>query len=510
MSYEVVVIGGGINGLCAALRLAKAGRKVLIVERASQVGGLARAEEFHPGFWSPGILHDSSLIRPSLVEEFGLNQFGLKFRDQAPDLFMPDMDGTGLNLAHDPASARAEIERQMPQDADAYQDFRDFVQRVSPVIRDLLENPPIQVQPNGMAGYWSLFQKGLALRRLGAGDIYELARVGPMCIADWMNERFDSPLLKAILAHFGIEGAFCGPWSPGTAINTLLREAAAGPGLVGGPANLVHALEQACHQAGVKILTGCAVESLELEHGSIKGLRAQGDLIHTRQVLATCSLKHLFLDLLPETALPLELEDWVNRWRIRGDTAKIHLALNGPLQFAGRPKEFAPVRVITGADLDEQERAFDAVKYSEASQQPLLDLYLPAAEGTVEGKSAQQVGSLLVRFVPQAGWNETTRAALLENVLNELQRYAPNLRESLVASQLMTPTDLEEHYGVAGGHLFHGEHALDQLMFLRPHMDFARYQTPFSGLYLGGGSSHPGGGITGLPGLLAARTMMSS
>jgi phytoene dehydrogenase-like protein len=508
--YDVIVIGAGPNGLTTAALLAKRGRKVLVLEGREHIGGLAAGEEFHPGYRTAGVLHDTTRVRPWVVEELGLRRQGLEFRSDPPPVLLPELDGEGLVLDRDPGKAAAELSRRSADDAGKYRGYRAFVKRVSATIRKLADRrPPNLIEP-GLGDLLGLGGAALSLRLLGRKDMMEVLRIAPMCVADWLNEWFDSELLKAGLAAPTLEGCFAGPWSPGTTTNLLWMESTIAEPIAGGPRALIAALEKAAVAYGVEIRCGTAVEGLVLDNDRVAGVSiGGGEVLQPKTVAASCHPKHLFLELLPSAALSATLGRDISNFRSRGTTAKLNLALSGPPEFSCRPG-FKPERIRIGETIDDLERAFDPVKYRRFARRPALDISVPTIETPELAPAGHHVLSILVHCAPhelEGSWNEASRDELYRAVVDRLSEYAPGIEGAIVGHQVLSPSDLEAVYGVSGGHLFHGEHATDQLA-VRPAPGCTRYRTPFAGLFLCGSGSHPGGGITCAPGALAARAIL--
>ena len=505
-SFDVIVIGAGHNGLTTACLLAKKGRRVLVLERRDVTGGLCAGEEFHPGYRSPGLLHDTACIRPAVVDTLQLTAHGLELIDE-PAVFSPQRDGRGLLLHSDAAAAASEIAVHSEKDANAYHAFRVFLEKVRGLVEPVLNDPLPDLESVSAGGMFGLLRHGLSFRSLGRKHMMELFRVPPMCVADWLREYFETELLNASLATPAILGTWCGPWSPGTAANLIIRECTARRAVRGGGAALVGSLESAARSLGVDIRTASGVERIDVKKGSVSGVTlAGGETIDGRAVVSSLDPKSTFLSLVRPHDIQHKFEHRVQMWRMRGTTAKVHLAVNRPLEFASRP-DLRAEHIRTGEELDQLERAFDAVKYRRFSERPLLDIYVPTVSRPGDAPSGHDVVSVLAHFVPyqlDGGWNDEMRERVGDAVVAELETYAPGVTSSIVAREVLTPSDIEFRYGVTGGHVHHGEHALDQLI-TRPTLETTRYATPIAGLFLCGAGTFPGGGITCAPGALAAR-----
>ncbi|MBI1853676.1 MAG: NAD(P)/FAD-dependent oxidoreductase [Planctomycetes bacterium] len=510
MKVDAVVIGAGHNGLTTAALLAKSGRKIVVVEKRDKVGGLCALEEFHPGFKVPGVHLDTSGVRRDVAESLDLARHGLAFVAEEPPVFAPASDGPGLLLHRDPAKADAEIRAHSARDAKRYVEFRAFIGRVRGFIARLLNEPPPDLNGTGAGELWDLARTAIALRRLGADDMLEIARIAPTCVADWLNGWFECELLKAALAGPSLHGTFMGPWSSGTTATSLLQECVASGGVRGGSAALVTALHAAARAAGVDVRLGSAVEHIDVAGGRVKGVTlASRETIECSIVASSCDPKRTLLDLVAATHLAPRFAMAMRNYRMRGTSAKVHLALRRPLEFRARPGQVFEI-ARTGETLDELERAFDPVKYRKFSSEPILEIRVPSISSPELAPAGQHVASILVNGAPaelEGGWTDARRDELGNAVVNALARYAPGVRESIVAREVLTPLDIEQRYGVTGGHIHHGEHALDQLV-MRPAPQCARYATPIEGLYLCGSGSHPGGGVTCAPGALAAKTII--
>ena len=438
-----------------------------------------------------------------------LHEHGLSRAPEPLQVLSPQRDGRGLVLSPDPGASAGEIGAFSETDVRQYTRHREFIEKVRGVVSDAMNNVPADWLDIGAGGVATLFRQALDIRRLGRRDMIELVRVAPMCVADWLNEWFETGLLKCSLAMPAILGGWVGPWSPGTSTNLLLWECLAGNPVQGGAAAVAVALERAAKQLGVDVRTSCEVDRIRVKKTRVMGVRLSGgEEIDAPVVLSSADPKTTFLRLLEPGAIPPRFEARLHSWRSRGTTAKVHLALDKPLEFACRPGEvFEYAR--TGEELDQLERAFDPVKYRSTPDSPVLDVFVPSVSRPELAPDGHAVVSVLAHFVPyqyDAGWSDGEREKLGDTIVSALETYAPGVAGAVVAREVLTPLDIERRYGVTGGHVYHGEHGLDQIA-VRPAPEAARYATPIAGLFLCGSGAHAGGGVSCAPGALAARVV---
>jgi len=509
---RAIVIGAGHNGLVAGLMLARAGREVTIVEQRAEVGGLCAATEVHPGYTVPGLLHDTTGIRRRIADSLDLARFGLTFESEAPSVLAAHSDHRGVVLHAEAKRSRDELEMLYKGDGDGYIAWRAFLSRIRRVVSGVLNQMPPAMKPDSIAELWALGKTGIGLRRLGKPDMLELMRVAPMCAADWLQEYFGNPLPAAALAGPAAIGASLGPWSAGTAASLLLYESVRGGEVKGGPAALVEALRQAFEAAGGKIALESRVARIRLDHGAVCGVELEGGgFIEAPLAVASCDPKRALLDLVEPGTLPLDVEEQVAAIRVRGTTAKVNLALDGEIVFRDREGE-RHARAVVADHLDDIERAFDAAKYRACSERPHLEVSVPSVNDPSLAPAGKDVVSILAHAAPyhlEGGWTAEASERFADAVVEMLERVAPGTRSKIVAREVLNPADLEVRYGLTGGHIHHGEHALDQLLFMRPTPKLSRYGTPIDGLYLGGSGSHPSGGVTCQPGALAAEAILA-
>ena len=508
--YDIIVIGGGHNGLTTATMLAKKGKKVLVVEKRSLLGGIAAGEEFHPGYSTTGLLHDTSGVRSDVVKNLRLEKYGLEFEMGRSDVTLLAKDGRSVNIQSDVEATAKSLEEFSGKDASAYKDYQNFLKKISKVINGLMDNPPpdIDVENLTMASLVVLAKKGMQLKGLGNKAMMELLKVAPMCVRDFLDEKFETDFLKAGLAAPSLYGSYAGPWSAYSTINLLLWECASRSNVKGGPQALVNALEKAASDAGVEIRTKAEVRKILLnEDGKASGVRLKsGEQIESSKVAASCTPKEIFLNLFDDFELEYELDYWIDKIRSRGTTAKVNLAIDKPVELNGKMVDYAR----TGNSFDEMEKAFDPVKYNEVTDAPFLDIHIPSISDPSLAPEGHSVVSALVHQIPydiKSGWSEEAKKKLGQDVLRELEIYSPGISNSLVNMEVLSPVDFEEKYSLTEGHIYHGEHFVDQLV-TRPIPVCANYTTPVTGLYLCGSGSHPGGGITCAPGSMAAGAIL--
>ena len=503
-TFDAIVIGAGHNGLTTACYLAKGGKKVLVLEQRPLTGGLAIGDPFHREKNLPGVLWDTSAVSPGVVKDLNLSDHGLAWEKHRETVFVPQAGGPGILLSGDHREAAREIATHSKKDADQYLKYHAFLDRIRNVVNGLLIDLPVDVDRINSSQLWGLVQKAVALRRLGKADMYEVLRILLMCAADWLNEWFECDLLKAALAAPALYGTNLGPWSPGSNANLVLHECRSLIPISGGPPALIGALQSAASSLGVEIRTDSEVDQITVENDRVSGvLLKNGQQVPGNLVMASCHPRQTFSQLLRDTFLPMNLVEGMSHFRSSGTTAMVNLVLQQPLQFVSRP-QFDGSKVRICSDLDGLERSFDPIKYRTFSNGPVLEIH----------QSQQAKGectvSLLVHFVPrdlEGGWDEAQRERLGKVVRDHLRPLVRQLDETIIAQQVLTPADLESRYGLFGGHIHHGEHGLDQLL-VRPALPCADYSTPLHGLYLCGSGSRPGGGLTCLPGMLAAKKVL--
>jgi phytoene dehydrogenase-like protein len=516
---DVVIIGGGHNGLVAAFYLARSGLRPLVLERRPAVGGLAVTGEIRPGFRCSTLAHAAGPLRPDVARDMALQKHGLRMIETEPRVIAPSPDGRALVLHAEPSRSAEAIARFSRKDAAAYPEFDACLGRLSGVINDVLLMAPPSIDAPSAGDLFRLLRTGRRFRALGRKDMFRLLRWGPMAVADLVAEWFETELLRATIAARGTFGSFLGPWSAGTGAAFLLRAASDGHAAArnafaeGGLGALTQAMAAAARAAGAEIRTGADVARVQVKGGVAGGVvLSSGEEIPARAVVSNADPRRTLLGLVD----PVQLEpDFVGRlraYRCPGTVAKVNLALDGLPRFAGIADGPALLsgRIQIAPEIDYLERAFDDCKYGDFSRQPYLEVAIPSLSDPSLAPAGKHVMSIYVQFAPlrlrEGDWNGRA-AALGDAVVGTLARYAPGLESLVLERQIITPKDLEETYGLTGGHIFHGELALDQIFTMRPLLGWARYRTPVTGLYLCGSGTHPGTGLTGASGANAARAI---
>jgi phytoene dehydrogenase-like protein len=517
---DVVIIGGGHNGLVTAFYLAKAGFKPMVLERRSQTGGAAITEEFHPGFRCSTLSHAAGPLLPEIVRDMQLERHGLKLINPEVAVTALSPEGRALLLYTEVKRAAEEIRKFSAKDARQYPEFHQSLTKIGGVIGQALRLPPPDIDDPSRSDLWSMLTTGRALRRLGKKDMYRVLRWGPMAVADLVAEFFETELLRATVAARGIFGTALGPWSAGSSLVLLIRAAgdshpAGSAGFAaGGIGAMTQAMTAAAKEAGVEIRTGAEVREVKVKDGAATGvLLSNGEEISARTVISNADPRHTLLKLVDPIHLTPDFVMKLQHYRMPGTVAKMNLALSGLPKFTSlnANEEALRGRIHIGPEIDYLERAFDESKYGGFSQQPYLEVAIPSLTDPTLAPPGKHVVSIYMQYAPfqlkSGNWDEQ-RDALGNTVVKKLAEYAPDLPGLIEDGQIITPKDLEDTYGLTGGHIFHGELALDQFFTMRPLLDWARYRTPIRNLYLCGSGTHPGAGLTGGSGWNAAREIV--
>ncbi|MDH5171093.1 MAG: NAD(P)/FAD-dependent oxidoreductase [Gammaproteobacteria bacterium] len=504
---DVIIIGGGHNGLVCAAYLAKAGRKVLVLEAASGVGGLGATREFAPGFRA-AVAHTLPQLGRQLVKDLDLGRHGFSLAADALPTIALAPAGGHITITADG------LEGASPADSTAYATYLKLMKKFARAIDPFWHKRPPMLGSGGLRDAATLGQFGWNLRTLGKTDMREMMRMIALPARDLMDEYFESPLLKAALAWDANIGSKLAPRSPNNAVIALLYRMSGDltgglPLARGGTGGLTDALAAAAAAHGAQIRTGSAVARIVVEQGRAVGVElAGGELIRAPKIVSNADPKTSFFKLLGARHLDIQFTNRINRLRMNGQVAKLHLALDGLPDFTGLAEPGG--RLLLAPDMQFIENAFDAAKYGGYARELPMEVLLPSLHDDSLAPAGQHVLSAQVQYAPynvQGGW-DAHRDSFLDNTMASLERYAPGIRDRVVASELLTPADLEQQFGVTGGHWHHGEFALDNWWMNRPTYGASQYRTPVPGFYLCGAGAHPGGGIMGAAGSNAARAIL--
>ncbi|HUA25797.1 MAG TPA: NAD(P)/FAD-dependent oxidoreductase [Steroidobacteraceae bacterium] len=511
--YDSIVVGAGHNGLTCAAYLARAGRRVLVLEASERLGGAAATREFAPGYRVSSCAHLLHLMPGWLLEELGLARHGLRMAAER----MPTIALSATGAVQIPLDPGSPAQNLGDADARALHDYDARMRRLARALRPLLEAVPPRLGSRAWRDRLTLLGLGMKLRLLGRADMRELLRIAGMCVQDLLDEHFESPLLKGALAFDAVLGTNLGPRSPGS-VFTLLYRLAAGGGAgslaqpEGGLGALTEALARAAKGADAEIRLGAPVARVIVTEDSAAGVILEsGERLEADCVVSSADPTTTFLQLLGAEYLDAGFVRRVTHLRTQGMTAKVHLALGRVPEFTALAGAAPTGRLVLAPSPQAVERAFNDAKYGKFSAAPLLEVIVPTAVDPALAPPGRHVLSAVVQYAPYrvaGGW-EGQREQFLETILQTLEAHAPGLRESVRAAELLTPEDIETEFRISGGHWHHAELALDQFFMVRPVPGAAQYRAPLKGLFLCGAGCHPGGGVMGLAGRNAARQILS-
>jgi phytoene dehydrogenase-like protein len=505
--YDVIIIGGGHNGLACAGYLAKQGKRVVVLEAAAQLGGLAATREFAPGFRA-SVAHTMPQVTRKLVKDLDLERHGFSLAAQ----HLP-------TIAMSPGKAPISISRDSLQsagaaDTQAYPQYRQLLQKFADAINPLWHKRPPVIAGGSMGDIATLGQFGWNIRRLGKDDMREMMRMIALPARDLMDEFFEDEALKGALSWDANVGSKLAPRSPNNAVLALLLRMSGDltgglPLPKGGAGGFTDALAAAAVAQGVALRTDAVVERILVENGEVVGVQLQGGEQLTAAVIASSAdPKTSFLKLIGPQHLDIQFTHRINRLRNKGYVAKLHLALSEQPAFIGMDKPVG--RMMLTPSMQYIENAFDKAKYGELAEQLPMEVIVPSVYDNTLAPAGQHVLSAQIQYIPydiKGGWQEN-KAKLLDNALATLEQYAPGIGALVNASELLTPVDLEQQFRTTGGHWHQAEFALDNWWMNRPTYGASQYKTPISGFYLCGAGAHPGGGLMGAAGANAARAIM--
>jgi phytoene dehydrogenase-like protein len=515
--YDVIVIGGGHNGLVNAAYLARAGRKVLVLERRHVVGGAAVTEEVFSGFKFSVCSYVVSLLRPEIIRELDLPRHGLEILP-LDGTFTPMPNGDYLWRVNDHARTRREIARHSKVDAEAYDEYGKAMVDMGRFVKPILNMTPPDPTSLDPRGLMDLLALGRRFQALPDEDKYNQIQLMTMSAVDFLDQWFETDVLKATMAASGIIGTFLGVRSPGTAYVLLhhymgeIDGAFRSWGLSrGGTGAISEAIASAAREAGAEIRTSTAVSKIIVKDDAAVGVVLENGDYLTSQSSVDPNLT--FLRMIGTEHLPDEFVSEIRRYKYRGSSGKVNLALDALPDFTSMPGRGAHLRgaLSISPSVDYMERAYDDAKYGRYSRHPYIDMVIPSLTDPSVAPPGKHVMSCFVQYAPyhlkDANWDDE-REAFGDTVIETIAEHAPNIKDIILDRQILTPLDIEREWGLTEGNIFQGELTLEQLFFLRPAPGWAQYRTPVKNLYMCGSATHPGGGIMGAPGRNAAMRMI--
>ena len=511
-TYDVIIVGGGHNGLVCAAYLAKEGKSVVVLEANAQVGGAAVTSELSYGKKISTCAHFLNQLNGTIAKDLKLSSHGLKMAATDVSTIALDANGDHLYLTKNSAIGGGINE----EDAAAYKEFMKLIREYASTLGFLIDLPPIDIFNPDWDDKVTALKLGWKLRfGLGAEKMSEFLRMIGMNMNDVLNDEFDNDLLKGALAFDAVLGTHTGPHSPGNFFNFLYRYASGKSGALdipeGGMGSVTQAIAKAATANGAEIRVDARVKSINVENCAVSGVTLEnGDILMADIVASNANPKTTVLDMVGARHFEADFVKHIVDVRIRGNAAKLHIALKGLPSFTGIKTDDLKNRLVIAPSHDDVERAFNHVKYHEFSKTPMMEISIPSIVDDSLTESGH-VLSATVQYAPNSlkgGWTDKAKAEFLEICIDRIAEYAPDLREHIEHAEILTPKDLEDRFGLMGGNWHHGELTLDQMMMLRPVPEASRYALPLDGMYICGAGAHPGGGVMGAAGRNAAQAII--
>jgi phytoene dehydrogenase-like protein len=518
--YDDIIVGGGHNGLTCAAYLARAGRKVLVLERRYVLGGAAVTEEIFPGFKYTVCSYVISLLRPEVIRELELAKHGLKIRPLDYSL-NPKEDGDRYIAYADAAQAREELKRHSVRDAEMMPLFGEMMYKLAHAVKPILAYVPPNLEKPSLLDLRTFKEFGKHLRGLGGETFQQLTKLMTMSVDDFLAEYFESDIVRATTALSGIIGTMLGVKSPGTAyvllhhfMGELDGAFTAWGAQEGGTGAFSECIASAARSHGAEIRVSAPVARIIVRNGTAVGVALEnGDEVYGDTIISSCDPKVTFRKLVEEKELPEDLVRSIDKFKYRGSSGKVNLALDGVPQFtAMEDPMLLEGSVNICPSIDYMEKAYDDAKYGGFSNRPCMEVQVPTMADPTMAPQGKHVMSIFVQYaayhMPEYGSRDQQRDAFGNAVIDTLSEFCPNLKDIILHKQVLTPWDLEDKIGLTEGNIFQGELTLDQLFFFRPAVGWADYRTPIRNYYQCGSGTHPGGGITSGPGRMAAREIL--
>jgi len=522
-SYDAIVVGGGHNGLTAAAYLARAGLSTLVLERREIVGGCCVTEEIAPGCRVSTTYYIASMLRPEVIQELRLPDYGLRMIPCDPAIQVPFPDGQVVPWWMDRERAQAEFRKLSVKDAETFIRVDDQLKKLARYLQPFFLEPPPEIDTGSIAGWTDLFRVGKRFRGISSQEIAQLVSFLTGSLGEFLDHNYESEKMKTMFLANNVYGKHGGPYQPGTAIGLLFHLLSGGEHelqgfyghVIGGMGSITQALAASGQNAGVEIRTSSPVAQIDVRHGRAYGVVLEdGTEIRARVVLSNADPKRTFLRMIPTGELPEDFLHAVRGIKMDGPCAKVNLVLAEEPRFTGTPANATPLErtfFTLVPSLEFAERCYDIAKFGEIPEELWVDCVVSSNADDSLAPVGRHILTCFVQHVPyrlrQGTWDEK-RDLLGDRVVRKIGEYAPNVPNAIIARQVLTPLDLERTYGLTEGNIFHGDLRLEQLFFMRPVPVWSQYRTPVDGLYLCGAGAHPGGGVTGAPGRNAAHQVL--
>ena len=521
--YDVVVVGGGHNGLTAAAYLARAGLSTLVLERRDLVGGCCVTEEIAPGCRVSTTSYIASMLRPEVVSDLRLAEYGLRMVPCDPAIQVPFPDGHVVPWWADRERAKAEFKKISARDAEKFVEVDDRLKKLARYLQPFFMEPPPEIDTRSMRGWSDLFRVGKKFRGISSDEIAQLISFLTGSLGEFLDHNYESEKMKTMFLANNVYGKHGGPYQPGTAIGLLFHLLSGGEHelqgfyghVMGGMGAITQALAASGQKLGVEIRTSAPVARIDVRDGRARGVVLEdGTEIRARIVLSNADPKRTFLKMVAPSELPNEFLHSIRGIKMEGPCAKVNLVLDAEPRFTGTsPTATALERTFYTLvpSLAFAERCYDIAKFGDIPRELWVDCVVSSNADPSLAPAGKHILTCFVQYVPyhlrQGTWDDN-RELLGDLVVKKIAEYAPNVPNAIVARQVLTPLDLERTYGLTEGNIFHGDLRLEQLFFMRPVSGWSQYRTPVDGLYLCGAGAHPGGGVTGAPGHNAAHRVL--
>ncbi len=521
--FDAIVVGGGHNGLTAAAYLARAGLSTVVLERREIVGGCCVTEEIAPGCKASTTSYIASMLRPEVIRDLKLAQHGLRMVPCDPAIQVAFPDGRVVPWWADRERAVVEFHKYSAKDAETFVRVDDQLKKLARYLQPFFLEPPPEVGAQTVSGWGELFRVGKRFRSISNSEIAQLVSFLTGSLGEFLDRNYECETIKTMFLANNVYGKHGGPYQPGTAIGLLFHLLSGGEHelqgfyghVMGGMGAISQALAASGRQLGVEIRTSAPVAQVDVSDGRVRGvLLEDGTEIRGRVVLSNADPKRTFLSLVPASQLPAEFLHAIRGIKMAGPCAKVNLALSEEPRFTGTPSSHTPLErtfYTIVPSLEFAERCYDIAKFGELPEELWVDCVLASNADDSLAPAGTHIMTCFVQYVPyhlrQGTWDEK-RDLLGDRVIRKIADHAPNVPNSIIARQVLTPLDLERTYGLTEGNIFHGDLSLEQLFFMRPLPGWSQYRTPIDGLYLCGAGTHPGGGVTGAPGHNAAHQVL--